>query len=251
VVRQAALFESCSEKYARNDRHSTAAAADIHFHLRDLDSIHVRLEAGLRFSTMHTSTRPLNGYPGRQSWFERLAVLGLLGVLHTVLFLAFARVTYHPAPSVQLPDALITAFIRPRIREAYEPVSVVDPSSLQLRLGARLTALLTAQPDFDFSVARNESAAMVAPTLQGDGQSGIQPYLQRAGLRRGEGATVVLRIEVLESGDPGRIEIDASSGSQQIDQAAVDYARIQHWYAGRANGAPRPMWVRWGVRLQG
>lgn len=38
---------------------------------------------------------------------------------------------------------------------------------------------------------------------------------------------MVLRIEVLESGDPGRIEIDASSGSQQVDQAAVDYARIQ------------------------
>jgi TonB family protein len=129
-------------------------------------------------------------------------------------------------------------------------VSVVDPASLQLRLNPRLTALLTAQPDFDFSVARNDSAAVVAPTLQGDGHSGIEQYLQQAGLRPGEGATVVLRIEVLESGDPGRIEIDASSGSRQVDQAAVDYARIQHWYAGRANGAPRPMWVRWGVRLQ-
>jgi TonB family protein len=104
-----------------------------------------------------------------------------------------ARATYHLAPSVQLPDALITVFIRPRIREAGDQAS---------------------------------------PTP-------------------GEGATVVLRIEVLESGDPGRIEIDASSGSQQVDQAAVDYARIQHWYAGRANGTPRPMWVRWGVRLQG
>lgn len=199
---------------------------------------------------MHTSIRPLNGCPGRQSWFERLAVLGLLGALHIVLFLAFARATYYPPPSIQSPDALITLFIRPRIREAGEPVSVVDPSSLQLRLNPELTDLLTAQPEFDFSVARNDSAAVVAPTLQGDGHSGIQPYLQQTGLRPGQGATVVLRIEVLESGDPGRIEIDASSGSQQVDQAAMDYARIQHWYAGRTNGTPRPMWVRWGVRLQ-
>jgi TonB family protein len=199
---------------------------------------------------MHTSTHPSRGTLGRQSWLERVAVLGLLGASHVVLFLGFAHTTYHPASFVQSPDALITVFIRPRIREAGEPVSVVDPASLQLRLNPRLTALLTAQPDFDFSVARNDSAAVVAPTLQGDGHSGIEPYLQQAGLRSGEGATVVLRIEVLESGDPGRIEIDASSGSQQVDQAAVDYARIQHWYAGRANGAPCPMWVRWGVRLQ-
>lgn len=199
---------------------------------------------------MLTSTFPSRGYPWRQSWIERFAILGLLVTLHIVLFLAFARATHYPTPFVQSPDALITVFIRPRIREAGEPVSVVDPSSLQLRLNAQLSALPTAQPDFDFSVARNDSAAVVAPTLQGDGRSGIQPYLQQAGLRRGDGATVVLRIEVLESGDPGRIEIDISSGNRQVDQAAMDYARIQHWYAGRANGVPRPMWVRWGVRLQ-
>jgi TonB family protein len=217
----------------------------------DLSPTNVRLEAGFKISTMHTSTRPSSGYLGRQPWIERLAVLGLLGALHIVLLLAFARATYHPAPSIQSPDVLIAVFIRPRIREAGEPASVVDPSSLQLRLNSRVTALLTAQPDFDFSVARNDSAAVVAPTLQGDGHSGIERYLQQAGLRPGEGATVVLRIEVLESGDPGRIEIDASSGSRQVDQAAVDYARIQHWYAARANGAPRSMWIRWGVRLQG
>jgi TonB family protein len=61
---------------------------------------------------------------------------------------------------------------------------------------------------------------------------------------------VVLRVEVLESGDPGRIQVDVSSGSQQIDQAAMDYARIQHWYAGRLNGVPHAIWIRWGVRLQ-
>jgi TonB family protein len=188
---------------------------------------------------------------GNRSLLERLGVLAVLCSLHVGLFLAFECATYHRVPAAQLPDHLVTVFVQPRIREAYEPASVVDPSSLQLRLDPRLTATSIGQLAVDVSVARNASAAMVAPTLQGDGRSGIQPYLQQAGLRPGEGATVVLRIEVLDSGDPGRIEIDASSGSQQVDQAAVDYARIQHWYAGRANGAPRPMWVRWGVRLQG
>jgi TonB family protein len=204
----------------------------------------------LECSAVHTSIHPSSQYPARPSGIERLTVLVLLGAGHVVLFLAFASAPSPTARSVQPPDALITVFIRPRIREAGEPVSVVDPSSLQLRLNPRLTALLDAQSNFDFSVPRNDSAAVVAPTLQGDGHSGIQPYLREAGLMPGEGATVVLRIEVLASGDPGRIEVDVSSGSRQIDQAAVDYARIQHWYAARANGAPRPMWIRWGVRLQ-
>jgi TonB family protein len=207
-------------------------------------------------SNMLTATQlpeprsPSSGHFRRRSLIEHLAVLGLLAGLHVGLFLGFERATYRPTPSVQFPDALITVFIRPRIRELYEPVSVVDASRLQLRLDPQFTALSTTQLAIDFSVERNGSAAMVAPTLQGDRHSDMQPYLQQAGLLPGEGATVVLRIEVMESGDPGRIEIDASSGSRQIDQAAVNYARIQHWYAGRVYGAPRPMWIRWGVRLQ-
>ena len=199
---------------------------------------------------MHTSISPSSKYPRSRSWTERAAVLVLLCGLHIVLFHAFTRATYRAALSVEPPEALITVFVRPPIREASEPASVVDPSSLQLRLNPQLNALADTQPDFDFSVPRNDSATVVAPTLQGDGHSGIQPYLQRAGLRRGEGATVVLCIEVLESGDPGRIEIDVSSGSRQVDLAAVDYARIQHWYAARANGTPHSMWIRWGIRLQ-
>jgi len=60
----------------------------------------------------------------------------------------------------------------------------------------------------------------------------------------------VLRIEVLDTGEPGRIEVDASSGSAQVDQAAINYARTLHWYAGRMDGTPHAMWIRWGVRLQ-
>jgi TonB family protein len=177
-------------------------------------------------------------------------VLAMLGGLHIGLFLAFESAMYRPPSSVDSSESLITVFIRPRIREAGEPLSAVDSTSLQVHVDPRLTGSLAAPAAMDFAVDRNDAAAMVAPTLQGDGHSGIQPYLQQAGLMRGTGATVVLRIEVLASGDPGRIEVDASSGNMQIDQAAMSYARIQHWYAGRVNGAPHPMWIRWGIRLQ-
>jgi TonB family protein len=105
-------------------------------------------------------------------------------------------------------------------------------------------------PQIDFAVDRNNAAVSTAPSLQYSARSSMQPYIRQAALLPGEGATVVLRIEVLGDGEPGRIQIETSSGSARIDQAAIDYARSQHWYAGRLNGEPHSMWIRWGVRLQ-
>jgi len=74
--------------------------------------------------------------------------------------------------------------------------------------------------------------------------------IAQAALLPGEGATVVLRIEVLTSGEPGRIEADVTSGSRQVDQAAIAYARQHYRYAGRVRELSEAMWIRWGVRLQ-
>jgi TonB family protein len=187
---------------------------------------------------------------GRARWAERAVVLGLLGGLHAVLFLLLEDAGRRAAPSVPSPDALIAAFIRPQVPATTISVPVVDPRSLRLRRGRQLFALPVAQVDSEPPAAGDGSAAVVPPVLHGDGHSGMQLYLQQAGLQPGEGATVLLRIEVLESGAAGRIEIDASSGRQQVDQAAVGYARIQHWDAARINRVPRTVWIRWGVRFQ-
>jgi TonB family protein len=77
------------------------------------------------------------------------------------------------------------------------------------------------------------------------------PYARQAGLRSGRGATIVMRLLVLPSGRVGDIEIDVSSGSALIDNAAMDYARARHWLTGTADGEPTTLWIRWGVRLQG
>jgi TonB family protein len=180
----------------------------------------------------------------------RLVVLGFLLGLHVPLILLFERSSHRPASSVESPAGLLTVFIRPRIREAGEPLSVVDPAILQSRMELQLTTLQSADAALDVTVERNAAAIVVAPTLQENRNAGIQPYLRRAGLRHGEGATVVLRIEVSEAGAPTRVLVDTSSGSRQIDEAAVEFARAQHWYAGRISGRPHSMWIRWGVRLQ-
>jgi TonB family protein len=106
------------------------------------------------------------------------------------------------------------------------------------------------QPDIDFSTSPNESAGASAPIIKNANPADMGPFIARAALLHGEGATVVLRVEVLETGAPGRIEVDASSGSRQVDEAAVDYARTRRWVAGRVNGIPQTTWIRWGVRMQ-
>jgi TonB family protein len=101
-----------------------------------------------------------------------------------------------------------------------------------------------------YEVNRNSRAAIATPSLRPDNPVSLTPYIAQAALLPGEGATVVLKIEVLANGEPGRIDIDTTSGSRQVDQAAIDYARQQRWYAGRVGDVPQPMWIRWGVRLQ-
>ncbi len=145
---------------------------------------------------------------------------------------------------------LVTAFIHPTIRDAGTATARPDLSRLVIRVDKPLVNLNIEAPAIIFDETRNNAATSAAPSLQDSGQRDMGPFIKQAGLLPGEGVTVVLRIEVLDTGEPGRIEIDATSGSRQVDQAALDYARTRHWYAGRVNGNPHPMWIRWGVRLQ-
>jgi hypothetical protein len=146
-------------------------------------------------------------------------------------------------------ERIVVVFSQPTIRDSGGPTSS-DLSRRLVLTRIRLTALSLDSPRIDFEVDRNPGSVISAPVLQTDGPTDIGPYIKKASLLPGEGATVVLRVEVLATGDPGRILVEATSGSWQIDQAALDYARTRHWYAGRANGEARTMWIRWGLRLQ-
>jgi TonB family protein len=185
--------------------------------------------------------------PTPQRLLERLALLGIVGALHVSAIWTLE----HAAPPAEspsdTPQSLITVFIKPKISDVGDSRG---PDRLKLVVPAPLAAVHIQPPDISFFVSRNGAATMAAPTLEGDGRAGIEPYVAEAALPPGHGATVVLRIEVLDTGAPGRIVVEVSSGSPQADEAAVDYARLQHWYAGRMGGIAQTMWVRWAVRLQ-
>jgi TonB family protein len=179
---------------------------------------------------------------------ERLAWLLAVGGVHAAVILILCNTLGRSLPRQSQSDMFVTAFIQPKIRDDGAPSVHPDLSALIMR--AKTPLIYIDQPEISFEVARNNAATSAAPSLQDSTQRDTEPFIEQAALLPGEGATVVLRIEVLESGEPGRIEIDTSSGSPQVDEAAIAYAHTRHWYAGRTNGTPHPMWIRWGVRLQ-
>lgn len=95
----------------------------------------------------------------------------------------------------------------------------------------------------------NVEAVSVAPQLLDETPPDVAPYATLGGLLPGESAVVVLRIEVLPNGNAGQIVVDVSSGSDQVDQAAVEYARLLAWVPGRLHGVEERTWVRHGIRL--
>ncbi|MFL6604624.1 MAG: TonB family protein [Steroidobacteraceae bacterium] len=176
-------------------------------------------------------------------------LLAIICALHGTMAWVFEHSRRSTSGEPVSPTLIVTGFVRPKIEE--HPLKLTpDLSRIVVRTDFPLTELHLAHPEVDFSVPRNGNALIAAPVLQPDQGSGMDQYIREAALLPGEGATVVLRVEVLESGQPGRIEVDGSSGSRQIDRAVVEYARTRRWYAARVGGAPRVTWIRWGVHFQ-
>lgn len=77
------------------------------------------------------------------------------------------------------------------------------------------------------------------------------PFARRAGLQAGSGATVVVRVEVRGNGTLGRVEVEVSGGSPDLDQSAIAYVHALTWIGGSVDDRPQTIWIRWGVRFDG
>jgi|HubBroStandDraft_6_1064221.scaffolds.fasta_scaffold894978_1 TonB family protein len=177
-----------------------------------------------------------------------LLIAGILAV-HLAGFAGLASSARVRVGRPTAADSTVTAYILPKIRDE-AAVDLPELSMLVMQLSPQLPDLHIEAPQIEFEVARNGDAVSAAPSLIGRTQTDMSPYVREAALLPGSGVTVVLRIEVLEDGSPGRIQVEASGGTRQIDQAAIDYARTRHWNAGRIDGTAHTVWIRWGVRLQ-
>ena len=77
--------------------------------------------------------------------------------------------------------------------------------------------------------ARREAARDTAPARPADRQvepiARVQPGYPPAAFRAGEEGTVVLRVDVDASGNPGNVDIVSRSGSRELDRAAIEAVR--------------------------
>jgi TonB family protein len=186
--------------------------------------------------------------PSLSRAWEMSGIVVLAIACHAAVIIVLARGISGFAGLSADGNALTVIFIQPTIRADH----AVGPDIYRLTVAALVPVEvphIEAIPS-EFTTEREHGAGIAAPTLLSSSTVSLAPYVAQAALLPGEGATVVLRIEVLENGEPGRIEVDNSSGSEQVDRAAINYARTQRWYAGREGDTPTRMWVRWGVRLQ-
>jgi TonB family protein len=106
-----------------------------------------------------------------------------------------------------------------------------------------------------------DGANQTGPSAQGNGQItppaptdafvDTSPFVKQAGLQKGSGVTVVLRVEVRGSGEVARVAVEVSGGAPEVDQAAIAYVRAMKWTGGLKDDKPETLWIRWGVRFDG
>jgi protein TonB len=75
------------------------------------------------------------------------------------------------------------------------------------------------------------------------------PYYPKVARRRGYEGQALLRVEVLESGRVGQIEISESSGFEILDKAALKSVKGWIFVAGTKNGIRIDQWVMVPVRF--
>lgn len=179
---------------------------------------------------------------------RRLSVLLPVGLMHALFLWMLAATTVNgPAPA-SLEHLLVT------IVETNNPVRASADSSPKVRNIAVLqdpsdpSMSLTSLPDVQIQQENSLSVAS-SPQLLDSESPPTQSFARQGGLLPGERALVVLRIQVLPDGQAGDVEIDVSSGSDQVDRAARDYARALTWVPARLNNLAESMWIRMGVTL--
>lgn len=77
----------------------------------------------------------------------------------------------------------------------------------------------------------------------------LEHYAQRAKLKPGQPATIVLSLEVLRDGTVGLVSVIRSCGVAGNDAIAVEYAHQLRWFPGTVDQVPQDMRVVYPVTL--
>lgn len=127
----------------------------------------------------------------------------------------------------------------PRKAPRAEPQQTADRS--EATPGSHATAN-TAAP-VSASASTTSDGTITPASATADHLNNPPPQYPALALKRKWQGTVQLRVQVLESGRPGEIQIVRSSGRDILDQAAVAAVRQWSFVAARRGGTPMESWA--------
>ena len=96
-----------------------------------------------------------------------------------------------------------------------------------------------AVPDLSMDSMAEESTE--SPRIDSEQQVFTLPFAQRANLRDGEVGVVILRLQIAADGSVIAAEVVRSTGGDDLNAAAIEYARSTRWIPGVVDGEPQAM----------
>jgi TonB family protein len=185
----------------------------------------------------------------------RAAIAFAVGVLHLVALAALLRLTVME-PSIEREASYVPIIVRflddgSSVRSA--PLAqIAEPTleKLPIEIAMPQLAEIQVEPEAPESTAI-QFGQFIPPRPEQPDAAGISQFERQASLKPGQMVRVILRVEVLPSGDTGTVAIDTASGVPSADTAAVEYARTLRWIPASFGGEPTKMKIRLPVVFTG
>jgi protein TonB len=111
---------------------------------------------------------------------------------------------------------------------------VVTPAATETSAAARERDTATARTERRNTVARATPRSSAPHPIAGN----PLPKYPAAALRRGEGGTVVLQVQIDPTGQPVDVDVARRSGSRELDRAAIEAVRDWRFKPAIRNGKP-------------
>lgn len=126
----------------------------------------------------------------------------------------------------------------PKINMAVPEISLAESNT-----STAITVAAASSSSVASTMQSSEKADMVEPRFDADYLNNPAPTYPRLSRRHREQGVVMLRVYVLASGTPDRVELKTSSGFALLDEAALEAVRRWKFVPAQAGGKAMAAWV--------
>lgn len=182
----------------------------------------------------------------RSHWFERIAVVGLVILLHALVFAAYWTRPESPAVLVNELSISFTNMQMQQADVAPQPKLMPQPKPKPLgpdQLSAEMPAVKEEmQPAVQNAAPPSPVALDAEPDYKADYLNNPRPPYPLMARRMGYHGKVILNVEVLAEGTAGQVLLYQSCGHDILDNAALQTVKTWRFTPARRLGQPVTQW---------